>query len=115
MSGHYTPIFAGGRLIGKVQGDTFYKSIRKNHYLRRPPAIAFDIESLDQAEQAGADKVQVTDREDGTTYISTIEHIRTRGNVFNRGYGDQIYLVLDGWIKQKPGGRLQMSLFGGAA
>lgn len=100
-----------GRVIGKVEGETFYKSIRKSHYLRRPPAIAFDVESLVQAEQAGAVNVQVTDRDDGTIYKSTIQHIRKKGKEFNRGFGDQIFLTLDGWVKSKPGGGLQLGLW----
>ncbi len=108
---HYTPIYAAGRVIGKVKGDTFYKTIRSSHYLRRPPAIAFDIQSLDDAEQAGAVKVQVRDRENGTVYKSAIKHIREKGKPFNRGFGDQIYLVLEGWVKSKPGGGLQLDMF----
>lgn len=100
-----------GRVIGKVDGDTFHKSIRKSHYLQRPPAIAFDVESLEQAEQAGAVNVQVTDRDDGTVYKSTVQHIREKGKEFNRGYGDQIFLTLDGWVKSKPGGGLQLGLW----
>ena len=99
-------------MVGKVEGDTFYKSISKNHYLQRPPAIAFDIESLEQAERAGAVYVQVTDRENGTIYKATIQHIREKGKEFNRGYGDQIYLTLEGWIKCKPDGGLQLALWG---
>ena len=100
-----------GRVIGKVDGDTFYKSIRKSHYLQRPPAIAFDIDSLKQAEQAGAVNVQVTDRDDGTVYKSTVQHIREKGKEFNRGYGDQIFLTLDGWVKSKPGGGMQLEMW----
>ena len=107
-----TPIYVGSKVIGCVQGDTFYKSISKSHYLRCPPAIAYDVDALDQAEQAGAVKVQVSDRDDGTVYKSTIHHIRENGKPFNRGYGDQIYLILNGWITSRRGGR-QLSLFGG--
>jgi hypothetical protein len=112
---HYKPIFAGSKVIGKVNGDTFYKSIRKNHFLRCPPAIAFDIDSLTQAEQAGAIKVQVTDKEDGTIYRATIQHIRDKGREFNRGFGDQIFLTMEGWTKIKRGGGEQLSMFGGNA
>jgi len=101
-----------GRVIGKVDGDTFYKSIRKNHYLQRPPSIAFDVESLEQAEQAGAVNVQVTDRENGTIYKSTVQHIFEKGKTFNRGYGDQVFLVLESWVKSKPGDGHQLGLWG---
>ena len=109
---NYTPIFVGTRVVGKVQGDTFFKSLRKNHFLQKPPAIAFDIDSLHQAGEAGAVKVQVTDRDSGIIFTSTIQHILEQGKEFNRNHGDQIYLVLEGWIKSKKNGGSQLPLFG---
>jgi hypothetical protein len=112
---YYNPIMAQGKIVGKVAGDTFYKTIRANHYLKFPPSIAFDISTLDQAEQAGAVWVEVRDKDNGTTYRSTIEHIREKGTPFNRGWGDQIYLPLDGWMRSKKGAGLQLSFMGGAS
>jgi hypothetical protein len=101
-----------GRVVGKVEGDTFYKSIKgSKHFLRVPPAIAFDILSIDEAEEAGAVKVQVVDQETGTIYKSTIQNIREHGEEFNRGFGNQIFLVLEGWVKTKRGGGLQLGLW----
>ena len=54
VQSNYTPIFVGTRVVGAVKGDTFFKTIRKSHFLRKPPAIAFDTNSLEQAKQAGA-------------------------------------------------------------
>jgi hypothetical protein len=107
------PVHAeNGRVVGKVEGDTFYKSVKgSKHFLRVPPAIAFDVISLDDAEEAGAEKVVVTDQETGTVYKSTIQHIREHGEKFNRGFGDQIFLVLEGWVKSKRGGGLQLGLW----
>lgn len=115
MQQHFTPIFTnGGRCIGKVEGNIFYKSIKQSHFLQRPPAIAFDVDSLQQAENAGAEVVQVKDRDSGTTYKTSIKNIREKGRQFNRGYGEQIFLVLDGWIK--TGNPVQIPLFvGGTA
>ena len=99
-----TAIYAQGRAIGTVRGDTFYKSIRGSaHILRTPRAIALDLGSLEQAEQAGAVNVQVTDTETGTVYRSTIEHIRRDGFELNRGFGAQIALPLDGWTETRRG------------
>jgi len=109
---NYTPIFVGTRVVGAVKGDTFFKSMRKNHFLQKPPAIAFDIDSLNQAEQAGAIYIEVINRDSGTIYRTTIEHIYEHGKRFNRGHGDQVFLVLDGWIKRKKNGGSQLPLFG---
>ena len=110
MSDYNSIYSSNGKVVGKVKGDTFYKSIAKNHYLLIPPAIAFDISSLDDAERAGAQWVQVTDRENGTIFRATIEHIRVKGKKFNRGFGDQIYLVMTGFIVTRRGKPVQLGL-----
>jgi hypothetical protein len=111
-SGKYPVHAENGRVVGKVEGDTFYKFIKgSKHLLRVPPAIAFDVFSLDEAQDAGAIRLQVVDYETGTVYKSTIQHIREQGEEFNRGYGNQIFLVLEGWMKSKRGGGLQLGLW----
>ena len=107
---NYTPIFVGTRVVGVVRGDTFHKRIRKNHFLQKPKAIAFDIDSLEQAEQAGAIKVRVTDRDSGIVYSASIRHIHENGERFNRGHGDQIFLVLQGWTKSTKQKGVQLRL-----
>lgn len=108
-------IYVGSKIAGKVQGDTFYKTVKPQHFLQRPPAIAFDVSVLDQATKAGAVKVVVTDSSTGTQYISTIEHIREAGFYFNRGYGDQVGLTFSGWIRTRRGQLEQLDLFVGSA
>lgn len=116
MHKNYTPIYVNGRAIAKVKGDTLIKSIHgSRHMLRQPRAIAFDVDSLNQAEAAGAVLVNVTDQETGVIYRSTIAHIRDKGIRLNRGYGEQIALPLEGWTTHKRGGGLQLALFGGEA
>jgi hypothetical protein len=110
-------IYSGSKVIGRVKGDTFLKSIKgSKHMLRKPPAIAISIDALDQAQAAGAVRVKVTDQESGTTYTATIEHLREDGFEFDRGYGPQIGLVLDGWSRTLRGRQFteQLNLFEGA-
>lgn len=92
-----TLIYVGSKVVGRVLGDTFQKTIRKDHFLQKPPAIAFDIDSLYKAEQAGAVKVQVTDRDSGQIYSALLSLIRSKGFLLNRGYGDQIALPMHEW------------------
>lgn len=106
-----TRIYASGKPIGKVRGETFFKNIHgSRHFLRKPLAIAFDVETLDAAECAGASRVQVIDQETGVMYSAAISHIRRAGFEFDRGYGRQIALVLHGWTVTKRGGGLQLAL-----
>jgi len=108
---NYTPIRVGTKVIGQVIGDAFIKRVRASrHFLTTPPAIALDIGSLTQAERAGAVWVQIIEIESGTTYRATIRQIREQGVEFDRGYGRQVYLPLNSWIKSRPGGATQLVL-----
>ena len=71
--------------------------------LRKPPAISLDVGSLEQAEQAGAVNVRITNKDSGITYGTTIEHIRLHGFRLDRGYGAQIALVIDSWTQTRHG------------
>ena len=109
------PIYVNGRVIGIVSRDIFIKRVRASkHFLRTPQAICLDVNSLEQAEQAGAVRVRVEDVESGIKFLASIEHIRMAGFEIDRGYGRQIALTLDGWIKSGPGELLadQLSLWG---
>jgi hypothetical protein len=109
---NYFRIRAGRHVIGEVRGTTFIKKIRASqHFLKTPPAIAFDLDSLAQAERAGAVEVQVIDKETGTIYRTTIAHILRAGFELDRGFGKQIALPLEGWSRQRKGELVQLSLF----
>jgi hypothetical protein len=93
-----TPIFIGRSIVGNVSGDTFFKRVdASRHFLRKPRAIALDVQSLVDAEQAGANKVAVTDKESGKTYYAVIKDIRQDSFVIDRGYGKQYALTLNRW------------------
>ena len=105
------PIYSGSRIVGEVEGDTFSKTITgSKHLLRTPAAIAFDVATIDQAVKLGAAKIRVYDRETGNVYKASIEHLKENGFTFNRGFGEQIALVMDGWIKTRKGQPEQYSL-----
>lgn len=113
---NYTPqskfVYVNGKRVGNVKDGEFRKSVHgSRHFLRFPPAIAFDVSTLDQAEAAGAVTVNITDQDTGVVYRSTIAHIRENGLSINRGHGEQIALPLEGWIIQKRGDGLQLHLW----
>ena len=96
--GNKKPIFCGNRVVGNVNGDVFEKYITgSKHLLRIPPAIAFDISTLDDAERAGAVWAKVKDRETGNIYRAKIQDIRDKGIWLERGFGNQKYLPLSYW------------------
>ena len=98
------PIFSGTRVIGLVSGDIFKKTIiGSKHFLRMPPAIAFDVSTLEDAERAGATTVEVIDKETSVIYRTSIYTIWKMGKRFNRGHGNQIFLPICNWsINGKP-------------
>jgi len=119
-------VFAAGRIVGRVDGDTFKKSITgSRHFLRKPPAIAFDVSTLRDVEDAGALSVEVLDRETGRKYHAPISLVLAKGFFFNRGFGEQIGLSLRYFdvtggnatttraAEVRPAPAVQLSLFGG--
>jgi len=108
-----TPILVGKVCVGVVEGQVFHKNvIGSKHMLRKPPAWAFDISTLDQAEIAGARTVQIRDMESGREYVAPIATIRARGFLVTRGHGRQVALGLGHWQLQREGGLEQMEMFG---
>ncbi|OQY87265.1 MAG: hypothetical protein B6D41_11825 [Chloroflexi bacterium UTCFX4] len=92
------PIRANSKIIGEVCGETFYKNVLgSKHFLRVPRAIAFDVSSLNDAENADARFVQVTDAETSRVYRASIATIRAKGFRVARGFGEQIALALEFW------------------
>jgi len=87
-----------GKIVGKVTRDVFHKSLdSRKHFLRKPPSIAFDKESLKNAIQYGAKRVLVFDTHKKETYTATIDQIYKNGMDVNRGFGKQIALPLSYW------------------
>jgi hypothetical protein len=95
-----TPIYAPGKTkpIGRVEGEIFIKAIAfSKHALQRPPSIAFDVSTLDDAQRARATIIHVYDVETARRYSATIALVFEHGIRFNRGFGNQIALSLAFW------------------
>ena len=86
------------RVVGVVIGKNFIKKARgSKHFLRIPPAIAFSLQSLRDAYNAGARYAVVIDKETQIEYFSTIANIYANGFDVNRGHGAQIALPIPSW------------------
>ena len=108
------PVRVGRHVVGHVLGDTFHKTLQPGHFLRKPPAICFDVSSLADAAALGARKEHVTDAQTKHVYQAAFSAIRANGFPVRRGFGEQVGLELRYW--QTGGGQLaeQLSLFGDA-
>jgi len=95
-------IYEGGRPVGAVRikapGKPFCKTVVSTiHRLRRPVAYAVGVESLTNAEALGSKLVILYERDTRDTYSAPIATIKERGFRMNRGFGDQLVLVLGEW------------------
>jgi hypothetical protein len=91
-------IRAGGHVVGEVRGDTFYKTVSgARHFLRQPAAIAFDVQSVKDAEAAGAGYLEVLNADNGKVYRAPMGTLWAKGFRLNRGYGEQLALALGEW------------------
>jgi len=87
-----------GRAVGTVRGDVFYKGMSsKKHFLRKPPAISFDEQSLKKAFDYGAKKIVIHDKDTNKNYIAKFETVYEKGFKVDRGFGKQIALPLSFW------------------
>jgi len=87
-----------GKVVGAVYNGVFTKKIKgSKHILRKPPAIAFDVCTIEQAKEAGALRVQVTDIETCKVYSASLERVLEKGTFFNRGFGEQVFLPIVYW------------------
>ena len=108
-------ILVDGRVVGTVSGRFFYKQVDSTkHFLRKPRAICLDVQSIKDAEEAGALFVKVTDKVTNATYQSSIKNIRENGFQINRRFGLQIALTFKHWNKPGDDGKpkpIQLTLF----
>jgi hypothetical protein len=93
-----------GRVVAVLRGRILKKRARGSaHMLRQPPAWAIDSQILEQAQRDGAREIEITDVETGLVYRAAIDAFDACGFRFNRGYGDQVGLVLSYWRVETPG------------
>lgn len=110
---NFSNISVGTQVVGKVLNGVFTKRVRgSRHFLRKPPAIALDIDTLEQALRLGATMVEIYDLESGMFYRAKIDLIFEKGFKFNRGYGDQIALCLSRWEIEQTNQGEQGTLWG---
>lgn len=96
---------------GRVDGHTWRKAVRASrHFLRTPPAIAVDAADLEAAEGAGAVELEITDTESGAIYWVPLAAFRQHCFRFDRGFGIQLGLPLERWVRRLPEER-QLELF----
>lgn len=91
-------IFSGGRQTGSIRGDTYYRTLKPNHFLKYPElSIAVSTDVLDQLCDRNIETLEFKHSETGTKYRCSLSHFLECGMKFNRGYGEQVRLPLTGF------------------
>ncbi len=90
-------IRVAGRHVGEVVSGVFKKRISgSRHMLHKPPALALSVESVTQAEQAGASEIQITDKETRRVYSCSFEYFKQNSFSIQRGsFEPQFALPID--------------------
>lgn len=96
-----TLIKVKGRVVGQVIGDTFTKDITNRHMLTDPAAIATDIQTLRDAENAGALYCEFPNIETGIIYRVSFSQLWSIGRKVNFGWGEQQMLTLPNWMQTR--------------
>jgi hypothetical protein len=117
VSPNSTPIYCNGRVIGEVTEDIFRKTVTRNkHLFRKYDGYAFDIDTLRQAEHAGAKFVEIRERDTCNTFKVAIETIYQYGiSLPDNGFGKQICLPLKYWRCDGKSSDGQLSFLAGDA
>lgn len=85
--------------VYKIKDNILFKSACESiHFLRKPPAIAVDLEIFNKNKNI-VSYVQIYEREKGVYYTARIEDFEKYGFIFDRGYGKQIALLIEYWEK----------------
>lgn len=103
------PITVGNKVSGfyMERSNTYYRRIEgSRHFLKKPAGIANDLAALAEAERLGADRCRIVDSETGCEYTCIIPIIREYGTLIDRGFGQQLALPFQYWVKTAPDGTL---------
>jgi len=107
-----TKIYVNGIVVGKVVGNVFEKRLVKaDHFFHIHLSYCFEIESLAQAQKAGARWVKIFEKDTGRTLWALISTIYEKKFMPPESNGTQLGLHIDFWtIGDKPLGT-QMSFW----
>jgi len=89
-----------GRIIGTFDGTTLrLKRKRSKHLFRTLDAWAINLSVLVRAADAGVERVVVEDTETGEVFEAGLHDILNYGTVIDHGFGTQLALPLQHWVR----------------
>jgi hypothetical protein len=104
-------VMLGGRVVGQIDGDTFFKSVHAStHQLQRPQAWAIDAVIFDTEIKPNCTHILIKDQDTENKYRCSVDIFDQFKGELDRGYGCQYYLTLDHWNIEIKGEK-QLSLW----
>jgi hypothetical protein len=99
-----TPIILNERIVAVVAAKTLFRAMSARRGMMRYPylGIAFDIDALRQATKAQAERIVVFNRDDGSTYETSMEQFRKQGER-NPMNAEQWMMKLTLWKRRDRG------------
>jgi hypothetical protein len=88
-----------GRIVGKIEGQTFVRKVDPTrHMLRSPAGWAHDVALLERLQAAGITGIRIEARDGTGAWFAPVEVIRSKGFAVNRaGWPAQTGLQLAEW------------------
>lgn len=87
-----------GRVVATLDGDVLKKRvIEAKHLLRTPPAWCIDRVVVEDAEEAGATRIEIMATDTGKTYRVEMPRFLEKAVRINRQHNDQLMLPLTYW------------------
>ena len=83
--------------IGRVSGETFYKTVKKSrHFFRKWKAWAVDAGLLDYLIEKGVRNILIHETEENAYYSATLQDFKEWGIHwdFGNGHGEQVFLPI---------------------
>lgn len=92
------PIWLDGKVVASVKelplGKVFTKTLSRERFIRVPLGIATSQAAIQQAQDAGAVAVSITERETGNFYYLPMDEFDYFKRPMNRGEGEQWLVTL---------------------
>ena len=89
---------ADGRVVAMLDGQTLIKKVvAAQHMLRKPPSWAFDVATIDEAQEANATSIEVWATDEGIIYTTTMAHFLNKSFALDRGHNPQLAMPLRYW------------------
>ena len=100
----------GGKIIGRIVGGVFYKPVRGSiDMLHTPRAWCIDMEAFERQIRPKADRIVITDEDDGAEYHATVAYFDRHKREVSRRWGRQYVLGFERWRNSADE---QLGLFG---